>query len=1013
LKRPIEQLPSKLLPPWSVDPTPRPRLFRALDALAGRLVTWIQAPAGAGKTTLLTSYLTGQRPVLWYHVDSGDRDPSNLFHYLPLAVASLTGVRQALPSPPAGPPSPQRLLARRFFDACFAALPAETCLVFDNYQDAGASAEWNQAFRELCAAATPRMRIFVASRGRPPPSLARLVAHEALGVVEWQALRLDRREVAAFLRRAGHPRIRGAGGAAELLAMTDGWAVAVALLAKRQVSAFSEEAGLPGIGPPGPLDTLFQYFGSEIFERLDGPTRELLLDVALFPFFTSAMAAELSGRKDAAKLLLRVHREHLLVEQEAAGFRLHDLLRRFLLRRSKEVRPDEDRASRALRAARILARADQFQAAAELLIATNQWVALGALIVEHAPRLASEGRASVIAAGLDRLPESIVAGRAWLLYWKAVLGLGRPSVEAERLATRAFELFRDAGDAAGTALAWALIVQAIVFSREDFQDLGAWLDRSDTLDLALSPEIAVRVAHSRVLAAVHVEPSSVRCRELAAGASAIVRRYGTPDDQELIGGAVAMLHLLAGDCAFALDAHRLTKAAGAAPPRDELPWIASLFFDAMLTLHLGDTQSVNDSVKKGLEIARAIRSDAWTRELLGLAAASALQRGDLHAAERTLDRMGQGALLATRADRGYYAHLRARLAFDENDLVGAARWNDESVREAERLGFRPGIGATLLGEIALRAAAGDRPGVERAWPRLESFLGAEPAPYWTVSSALVRAYARICFQEDAFDALATALREMRRSGLQSILFLGRRIISRVVGTALEQGLELDVVHQLIQQYDLEPDADALTSAAWPWPVKIRGLGALSILVGNSPVQFGRKPPVVPLALLKVLLGHGDALTPERLNRALWPAYGDNGPRGALNTALYRLRKLLGSEHAIETTNGHVRLAERVCWTDTAAFAATCSRIEALAATAAVDEAVLVRCEAALLDLYRGPLGTEHDPKAVLRARERLEERFVRAAATLEGLFRRAGNARRAASLAAVVRTRTTAAERNR
>jgi LuxR family transcriptional regulator, maltose regulon positive regulatory protein len=1013
LKRPSDRLPSKLLPPRSVDATPRPRLYRALDALSGRLVTWIQAPAGAGKTTLLTAYLTRQPHVLWYHVDSGDRDPSNLFHYLPLAIASLTGVRLALTSPPAGPPSSQRLLARRFFDACFAELPAETCLVFDNYQDAGTSAGWNQAFRELCAAATPQMRIFVASRGRPPPPLARLVAHGALGLIEWQALRLDRREVAAFLRGSGHRRLRGAGGAAELLAITGGWAVAVALLANRRVSPVGEEAVSLGTGQPGQLDTLFQYFGSEILERLDEPTREVLLDVALFPFFTSEMAVELSEREDAAELLLRVHREHLLIDHEAAGFRLHDLLRQFLLRRGREVRPDQYRASRALRAAGILARADQFQAAAELLIATNQWPALGALIVEHAPRLASEGRASVIAAGLDRLPESIVAGQAWLLYWKAVLMLGSAGVEAERLATRAFELFRAAGDAAGTALAWALVVQVIVFSRDDFRALGAWLDRSDALELALPPQIAVRVAHSRVLAAMHVEPSSARCRDLAAGALAIVRRHGTPDDQALLGGAVAMLHLLAGDCAFALDAHRRTQGTGTAPARNELLWVSSLFFDAMLTLHLGDLQSANDSVKQGLELARALRSEAWTRELLGLAAASALQRGDLQAAERTVDRMGQGALLARRADRGYYAYLRARLAFERNDLVGAVRWNEESAREEEQLGFRPGMGATLVAEIALRAVAQDRPGVERTWARLESFLGAEPGLIWTVASALLHAYTRLCFEEDASDALATALREMRRSGLRSILFVGRRIVSRVVGAALEQGLELDVVHQIVRQYDLEPDAGALTSAAWPWPVKIRGLGELSIIVGDSPVQFGRKTPVVPLALLKILLGHGNALTPERLNRALWPAYGDNGPRGALNTALYRLRKLLGSEAAIETANGHVRLAERVCWTDTAAFAATCARIEALAGAAVVDEGVLARCEVALLDLYRGALGTEHDPKAVLRARERLEERFVRAAATLEGLFRRAGNARRAASLGAVVRTRTAAAERNR
>jgi LuxR family transcriptional regulator, maltose regulon positive regulatory protein len=201
-------------------------------------------------------------------------------------------------------------------------------------------------------------------------------------------------------------------------------------------------------------------------------------------------------------------------------------------------------------------------------------------------------------------------------------------------------------------------------------------------------------------------------------------------------------------------------------------------------------------------------------------------------------------------------------------------------------------------------------------------------------------------------------------------------------------------------------ADAATevtpaTAAAEHPIRIRALGALSIEHGDRRLRFGRKLPHVPLALLKLLMASGEPIPAGRLSAALWPGYRDSAPRGTLDTAIYRLRRLLGHGAALERTPDGFALARQVCWTDTGAFALTCERIGELARRAAVadtDPATVDRCERALLSLYRGPFGADDDPPPVARAREQLRRRFARAIAELERLWLRLGEGGRRAEL---------------
>jgi DNA-binding SARP family transcriptional activator len=60
----------------------------------------------------------------------------------------------------------------------------------------------------------------------------------------------------------------------------------------------------------------------------------------------------------------------------------------------------------------------------------------------------------------------------------------------------------------------------------------------------------------------------------------------------------------------------------------------------------------------------------------------------------------------------------------------------------------------------------------------------------------------------------------------------------------------------------------------------------------------------------VLVALGEPATTARLSSILWPGYGDDPPRGTLDTAVYRLRKLVGTDAAIVSDNGRIALGDQ-------------------------------------------------------------------------------------------------------
>ena len=159
---------------------------------------------------------------------------------------------------------------------------------------------------------------------------------------------------------------------------------------------------------------------------------------------------------------------------------------------------------------------------------------------------------------------------------------------------------------------------------------------------------------------------------------------------------------------------------------------------------------------------------------------------------------------------------------------------------------------------------------------------------------------------------------------------------------------------------------------WPWPFKVYVFGAFQVLKGDTPIRFVRRPQKKPLELLQALIAFGGTeVAAGSLTDALWPdADGDAGYH-ALESALYRLRRLLGAPSAVTMAGSKLTLDRRHFWVDMWAF----ERELQGNAGHGVDAALRF---AGIREFYRGHfLEQDSDKPWALKTRQTLRYKFLR------------------------------------
>jgi DNA-binding SARP family transcriptional activator len=232
--------------------------------------------------------------------------------------------------------------------------------------------------------------------------------------------------------------------------------------------------------------------------------------------------------------------------------------------------------------------------------------------------------------------------------------------------------------------------------------------------------------------------------------------------------------------------------------------------------------------------------------------------------------------------------------------------------------------------------------------------------------------------ETGLALLKDALALGKKIGLYHNMIDSRSNIAQLSAIAVEHDIEASYVSTYIRKRGLSLETPPVTVGKWPWPLKIFTLGGFAIIKDGSPIRFSTKAQKKPFELIKILVAFGGRnVARTRISDSLWPdAEGDKADQ-ALTTTLYRLRRLLGHEKAVQAQDGKLSINSSYCWVDCWAFEGLLSMVQEASKLGDLDSQIGL-IEKALAH-YNGLFlaGDTLEPWAVSR-RERFRSKYLQA-----------------------------------
>lgn len=921
---------AKLTPPTLPKIVPRPRLFRELDRARKRSIVWITAPPGAGKTTLVASYLKAKRlPCVWYQVDEGDADPATLFYYLCLAGESRSRRRKpSLPLLTAEYRPGLSVYARRFFESLFARLSTPAAVIFDNFQLIPAASEVHEALASAFETIPPGITVFVLSRQPTPPIMASLHAKQRIALFSGEPLRLREEEARQVVQLHRGPRVTSQDERAigHWYQQTNGWMAGLILLLNTGGRGPRDEV----LSTTETPQVVFDYLAQEVLGQLAPDIQRVLWTTAFAPSVTEAMAVSLSGIAEAGVHLQRLARGGYFTEQRAGDqptYQYHSLWRTFLQQEACRLADPESIHTVQQRTAALFEEAGQIDAAIELWLTAQEWAQTTTLLLTHAPTFMQDGRMDTLARWIQTLPPAVREQTPWLQFWLGnCLSAVNPQ-EALRVFEQAALQFEAAGDLAGHLLTLAVLIEMTIYAGRDWRPLHIWAET--ILDLTKqgtqfpSAEIECRVTLAvsnamivmgRGMQAEIWSKRAIRLLQTSQGTEAMLHVGPTlmlwlfftgrqqeantllaaldHERQKNPGNLLSEIRYLCWFCMWGWQVCRFAETCEAAEHGLDLGENSGLYHfttpfqvsSSYAVLSMRDRHRWNSFAKRLPDLLEKCPSMFIQTHAIRLQAAFALLEGD----------MGLAKLLLTRE--------RSSFQGKGYDDILQMLWIPPLLHLCYRTGQYAEMEAEWMTSITWRhhpLALFD------AWH------------YYLIQSCIREAQGRCA---EALQILREGLKIGRECQFFALDWPMQDEVATCCAIALEKGIEVDYVRELIRRLNLVPPEQARASTTWPWAIRVQTLGRFAIIIDDKPVHFGRKVPRVPLMLLQAIIAHGgQAVATATLCDLLWPEADGDAAYRSMKMALSRLRTILKHSDALILRDGHLSLNPMYCWVDALAF----------------------------------------------------------------------------------------------
>ncbi len=963
---------------------PRKRLFRALDRNMKRPVIWVQGPPGAGKTTLVASYIQSRKlSCLWYQVDEGDGDIASFFYHLRQAAPRR---RRALPLLTLEYLPGLTVFTQRFFRELYGRLKTPFVLVLDNYQDVSENSNFHEVVGIALAEFPEKGHAIVISRNAPPPSMARLRASRTFSFVGGSELRLTFDEAKGLVRSITDERIARA-TLKPIYETVDGWTAGLVLVLERmklERHAITQRRGRT------PQD-VFDYFASEIFRKIDRDTQEVLLQSAFLPRVTTSMAEELTQIPSAGQIIERLSQDNYFTNKHDAPeptYQYHPLFREFLLSQAGKTFALKRRVQIQQAAAALLEKAGQIEDAVALLRDAEDWKTLARLIQEHAQNLLGQGRGQTAEQWLASLPEWIFQEQPWLLYWRGVCREPFNPAEGRQYMEKAFDLFRARRDSTGAFSAWSAIMVNFIHEVNAFQPVDKWIQLfpqlRDEFPTFPSAEIEARVAAAMMLAMTARQPHREELPIWAGRGLELSQTIGDPGLRAQIIFCLACYHYWTGDFTKGLV---VVEPLRGVTRSSQIPIVDRLIAIFMTARYEWLTVSPDVGIRtlvEALELAEAAGVHVLDSQIFLECAVAALSVADHATAERYLQKVSPILGKLTRTDLASYHYVCAWIAFLKGNFSLASSHQETGLKLVIDVGMPLFEAICRLFSAQVLHERGNNDAAEEFVSLSLELARQGRAEFVEYMARLTEAQLALDLGKErkGLSALAKAMMLGRQHGYINTFTWRAEVMARLCAKALEAGIEVEYVKQLISKRGLILEKPPMEIEQWPWAVKIYSLGHFSLLKNDEPVQFSRKSQRKPLDLLKALIALGGRHVSEsQLSEILWPdSEGDLAHR-SLSTTLHRLRRLLGREETIQRQEGKLTLDPSLCWVDVWAVERLLARAESHASRAEPGDELWTDIEDSVKKaaaLYHGPFLGDEESGWGSGMTKRLQRRLLRA-----------------------------------